>query len=351
MARACSATRRRSPAAPPLRPPPEPQHAHARGLEVLEGQRDEQPAPMIGVAFGRRLRDGRPHALAEDPGQDVHEVRRHPQRDGVARPSGLELRAPVRPERRQVEPLGSARRVVHDGRVGETRHAEDADPGRRVGPGGAGRRRGARCRRDGTRRGRECHQVPHGRLRHEPQRVDHAPADAAVASSVHQAQPPVPPQRVVQHREVGRRLVGLPPLGRVEVHARPSPRRFGHRGGGERGRQLAQRGGQHPPHAEVRQRPRHRAQQQGAGLGAVERGQIQPVAIRQRHAAARTGVGEDRHARDAQRVEVAQHRAARDLQPCRSSRVVMRPRACSSRTSAISRSARTQPLPPEVSPG
>ena len=208
---------------------------------------------------------------------------------------GPELGGGRRPEAGKVEIVGALDGVLED--------RDGAKPRRPVGPGLAV---DGRC------------QVPDAPLGDEPQRVRDAVDRRAVARPlIRHRDLAAGPQGQLERRQERRRLLRPSPAGRVHVQVAA-----GGLGGsaarlGQAGQQLDQGAIGRFTEPEVRQDTGRRRDHQAAQLGLGQAGQIGPVRIEQRPAAATARLGIDRDARHRERLHVAVDGPFRHLEPFR----------------------------------
>ena len=122
------------------------------------------------------------------------------------------------------------------------------------------------------------------------------------------------PHRVGERGEVRDRVARAEPRGRVEVEALDQARGAGTELAGQRGEDLQAGSGDDRAQPELRGRAGHAGEEERLRLVRGEPGQPRPVAVDELDAAVRAALGVDRHARGAERVDVAMDRALADLE-------------------------------------
>jgi len=115
-------------------------------------------------------------------------------------------------------------------------------------------------------------------------------------------------------RQVRPGVVGLAPPARVQVDALARRLLFAPAGLGQRRAELEHGRLEIRPHAQLQKRRRDAEHEQGPRLLAGQPGQVGAVFFQQGNAAARPALGVDRHARRAQRIDIAVDRALGDFQ-------------------------------------
>jgi hypothetical protein len=246
---------------------------------VLEGQRHDPPAVLVGRK--RRLERG-PGRLAEDLVKYLERLRRRPERDLEPGPAGRELGRPPRPEPGQLEVRRALEGLGQDERAANAPGPENQD-GPRLRPlTGPGHR----------------HQVPGSCLVHQAKRPDHAGlVVAAIPVPVPEPQRAAQPEGLDQIPQAGHLLLAAEPPWHIEMD-----QRAGGQPGGDL--DLPVRRVQGMIKTELAQRFWHPQDEQGLGLLRPQTAEREPVVVHQPAAAAGPGLGDDRNARGAERLQV-----------------------------------------------
>ncbi len=125
------------------------------------------------------------------------------------------------------------------------------------------------------------------------------------------------PDRVGERAQVGDRLAGPEPFAGVEVEALDQARGPRPELDRQRREDLELGGGDDRPEPELGGRSGQSGEEQRLGLLGGHPGQPRPVAVHQPDPAVRAALGVDRHARRAQRLDVAVDRSFGDLELAR----------------------------------
>ncbi len=269
--------------------------ADAQQLVVGDLQRlavDHDRAPTVGARRAGALDGPRRRRLGQGVAEAPELVARDEGVDDVPPQVAFERGADVGPRCRQVE-VGRA-----VGRLVERRHGTDPPDPERADAVGVPRHR---------------HEVPGAALEDEAERADPAPHGATRPPVLDVDAPPVP-QRARQRGERRHGLRGAEPAGHVDEEALAEPRRAGPQLGRQGGVDLRLRRHEHVPEAELGGSRRDAGQPERGRLATREPGQARLVATDELDPTARPALAVDRHARRAERLDVAVDRAHRDLE-------------------------------------